>query len=129
VSRTSCGRANAGNKANAQAEQQKPETERWPQDPVERNEARLSGNQIRASCTELAARKIKALSRARPDELERLGEASSDSERKTDLDAPAHAKGERGLWLSYHRKENNGKNGKIRTDQRTVIERHEAEAG
>jgi hypothetical protein len=97
VSRPSCRRPSAGNKPNAQAEQRKPETERWSQDPVERNEAGLSGNQIRASCTELAAREIKALSRARPDELERLGEASTDSERKTDLGAHAHAKGERGL--------------------------------
>jgi hypothetical protein len=97
MSRPSCRRASAGNKPNAQAEQRKPETERWPQDPLERHEAGLSGNQIRASCTELASRKIKALSRARPDELGCLGEASTDSERKTDLGAPAHVKGECGL--------------------------------
>jgi hypothetical protein len=97
VSRPCCRRASAGNKPNAQAEQRKPETERWAQDPVERNEAGSSGNQIRASCTDLAARKIKALCCTRPDELELLGEASSDSERKMDLAAPAHAKGERGL--------------------------------
>jgi hypothetical protein len=81
VSRPSCHRASVGNKPNAQAEQRKPETEQWPRDPIKRNEAGLSGNQIRASCTELSARKIKALSHARPDELERLGEASSDSEK------------------------------------------------
>jgi hypothetical protein len=81
MSRPSCRRASAGNKPNAQAEQRKPETERWPQDPLERHEAGLSGNQIRASCTELASRKIKALSRARPDELGCLGEASTDSEK------------------------------------------------